>query len=141
MRELPTIRGYRVGAGPSFSPRYYVYGGNQPLNKDAEVAGNVQPCGTPAAARRHYLRGEKPCRLCRDAERSRTNKAGLKRRQTNESFQKSFTPEKCGTNSGHQRHIYYGNTPCEECKVAHRAYQRKQRADLKARKTSAGINS
>jgi len=26
-----------------------------------------QPCGTPAAARRHYVAGEKPCEACRRA--------------------------------------------------------------------------
>lgn len=28
---------------------------------------NREPHGTPAAARRHYRHGEKPCQLCRQA--------------------------------------------------------------------------
>lgn len=27
----------------------------------------VQPCGTPAAFRRHYRNGQKPCQACREA--------------------------------------------------------------------------
>jgi hypothetical protein len=30
-----------------------------------------QPCGTPAAYRRHHRHGEKPCRSCRQAEARR----------------------------------------------------------------------
>lgn len=30
-----------------------------------------QPCGTPAAAFRHYKRSEKPCDACREALRQR----------------------------------------------------------------------
>lgn len=33
----------------------------------------VKPCGTPAAARRHYRHHEKPCALCRAAESRRWN--------------------------------------------------------------------
>jgi hypothetical protein len=29
----------------------------------------TQPCGTPAGARRHYRRGEKPCAACLAAQR------------------------------------------------------------------------
>lgn len=28
---------------------------------------NLEPCGTPAAYRRHYRKGQKPCQRCRDA--------------------------------------------------------------------------
>jgi hypothetical protein len=28
---------------------------------------NLEPCGTPAAFRRHERAGEKPCQLCREA--------------------------------------------------------------------------
>jgi len=32
---------------------------------------DVKPCGTLAACRRHYRRGEKPCESCRQAEQRR----------------------------------------------------------------------
>lgn len=28
---------------------------------------NLEPCGTTAAYRRHYRKGQKPCQRCRDA--------------------------------------------------------------------------
>lgn len=33
----------------------------------AEREAKLRPCGTMAAFRRHYRRGEKPCQACRDA--------------------------------------------------------------------------
>jgi len=42
---------------------------------------SLSPCGTPAAARRHYRRGEPTCQPCRTAERRRWAK-----RSPNESF-------------------------------------------------------
>ena len=34
----------------------------------------LQPCGTPAAYRRHYDRGEKPCDPCAQAKRDHSQK-------------------------------------------------------------------
>ena len=33
-------------------------------------------------------------------------------------------PPPCGTESGYQRHRYYGETRCEACKAAHRLHNR-----------------
>ncbi|MET8278238.1 hypothetical protein [Micromonospora sp. NPDC005174] len=41
----------------------------------------VQPCGTPAAARRHRSRGERPCELCAPVERERDRLRKAARRQ------------------------------------------------------------
>jgi len=36
----------------------------------------LQPCGTPAAYRRHLYHGEEPCQQCRDAHNDRTREHG-----------------------------------------------------------------
>lgn len=33
---------------------------------------NLSPCGTPAAYRRHYRKGQKPCQRCADAHNAAT---------------------------------------------------------------------
>jgi hypothetical protein len=40
-----------------------------------------QPCGTPAARRRHWERGEQPCQPCLEAERAR-DRERMRRRRT-----------------------------------------------------------
>jgi hypothetical protein len=112
----------------------YVFKGDLTLDKDPEISTNLQPCGTPAAARRHYLRGERPCDPCRDAERARWNKSALNRRGKKKFPAKPFTTDKCGTNAGHQRHVVYGITPCDACMIAHRAYQQERRDKKRAEK-------
>lgn len=134
MREQPTIRAYGIAAVSAYPFKEYVYRGDIPLHKDPEVHKSMTH-GTASAARLHYLRGEKPCDACRDSERLRWREASKKRKRGDDkSFTREFTPEKCGTNAGHQRHMYYGNTPCGECVDAHRAYQRERRAKRKAAK-------
>lgn len=36
-----------------------------------------------------------------------------------------------GTESGYQRHLYYGQNPCPDCRAAHTAIQRAKRQRLK----------
>ena len=43
-------------------------------------AWDLKPCGTPAAYRRHYRRGEVPCRVCVAAERRRHATRNARRR-------------------------------------------------------------
>ena len=45
-------------------------------------APELRPCGTPAAARRHYRRGEALCRSCKQAERRRWQDYGGPVRQS-----------------------------------------------------------
>lgn len=52
-------------------------------------------CGTPAALRRHYGRGEKPCADCG------------RRREA-----------QCGTPGGQRRHYRNGEKPCQACRLA-----------------------
>jgi len=133
--ERPTIRGHRVASSPSFPERFYVYRGTVTADKDPEVDTFLQPCGTSAAARRHYLLGEKPCDACRDAERERWRESKRKNADANKPMAKGvFTQEKCGTNAGHQRHMYYGVAPCDACIIAHRAYSQARRDRLRAAK-------
>ena len=46
---------------------------------------NLEPCGTVAAAKRHYRNGERPCQACREA-RNRANRSRSWRRAKAESF-------------------------------------------------------
>jgi len=142
VRELPTIKAYRMVPVSSLPFRPYVYGGTVQLEDDPETDAFVQPCGTSAAARRHYLNGEKPCDACRDAERERWRESKRKSKSADMPMAKGgFTQEKCGTNAGHQRHMYYGVTPCDECIIAHRAYHQarrdRKRAAARAKKEAA----
>lgn len=79
--------------------------------------GEVQPCGTPAAARRHRARGETLCWACQEALR-------LKKEEDRRA--KGVKPKqkiaKCGTRSGTQRHRRLGEVVCEACLTAERAY-------------------
>ena len=43
--------------------------------------GEMQPCGTVAAYRRHRRRGEKPCDACREAENARSRAYNSTRRK------------------------------------------------------------
>lgn len=132
MVERVTIRGHRIASSASFPERFYVYRGTVTTEQDPEAGRTLKPCGTTAAARRHYLNGEKPCDACRDAEREKWRES--KRKKVDKPKAKGFTQEKCGTNAGHQRHTYYGVPPCDACMVAHRAYQQARRDRLRAAK-------
>lgn len=46
----------------------------------AAQPGDVQPCGTSAAARRHQYNDEEMCNLCREAERARDRQRRARRR-------------------------------------------------------------
>ena len=122
--------------------RAYVYGGDVPLEKDPEIhRGSVH--GTPTAARLHYTNKEPLCDACRESERARWREDAKKRKKNpaDRVYKTEFTSEKCGTNAGHQRHMYYGITPCDDCIAAHREYQQvrraKRRAADKAKKEAA----
>jgi len=45
MNERPTVRGQRIGSGPSFPERRYVYRGEQPFLPDASVDPDAPQCG------------------------------------------------------------------------------------------------
>lgn len=51
-----------------------VVAGVAPLTKN-ERRGRVLPCGTNAAYKRHYYKGEEPCGPCREANARRTRRA------------------------------------------------------------------
>lgn len=74
------------------------------------MARKLKPCGTPAAARRHYRRGEKPCPACLEASRG----GPLKPKKTAE----------CGTRSGYVAHRKRNEDACPSCKAANAAYSR-----------------
>jgi hypothetical protein len=49
----------------------------------------------------------------------------------------SWTPAKCGTNSGRQAHLSRGEIPCDACRLAHNAYQRARRQRMKEQNYAA----
>ena len=138
MNERPTVRGQRIGSAAPHAFREYIYRGDMPLEKDPEIHKSMT-LGTASAARLHYLRGEKPCDACRESERARWREASKKRKRLADRVHtRGFTREKCGTNAGHQRHMYYSVPPCAECLDAHRIYQR---ARLVARKEAGNASN
>jgi len=79
----------------------------------------LKPCGTMAAARRHWRDGEEPCAPCREAEL---------RYQRNRTGAKPFQPATCGTVSGYRRHLRSGEAACRECKAANAKNMREYKA-------------
>jgi hypothetical protein len=110
----------------------YRYNGPTRLADDPDILGfGLQPCGTSAAAQRHYLRGEKPCEECAEAERVRWSKQN-KERRANPSRGKGFKPDACGTYRGYRRHVYHGLEPCDPCRAAHAADCKERRERRKS---------
>lgn len=106
------------------SNRYGVSGGLD-ADERAELAGqngkgqaakpsrrDPAPCGTPAAYRRHFRRGEIPCAEC-----SRANAERRARRK----------PAECGTNAGHRKHVREKTEICAPCRQAHSAAEARLR--------------
>jgi len=83
------------------------------------MARELKPCGTMAAARRHWRHGEELCEPCREAEleyqRGRTGA-------------KPFRPAACGTVGGYRRHRRAGEQACAECLAANAEAARKYKA-------------
>lgn len=73
------------------------------------MARELKPCGTPAAARRHWRLGEELCDACREADRQyqRDRRGGG-----------PFRPAPCGTLGGYRKHRRNGEQACAECKAA-----------------------
>lgn len=87
----------------------------------------LQPCGTPAAYRRHLRHGEPPCKPCCAAQ------AELQRQQRGEPTKRGrYNVGGCGTNAGYHRHRKNGEKPCQPCTDASTA----QRREWAARRTA-----
>lgn len=86
---------------------------------------NREPCGTMAAARRHYRNGEKPCDACREAELQY---------QRERKGSKPFRAAQCGTVGGYRRHLKAKERACPECRAANAANMREYLARRAARK-------
>lgn len=84
----------------------------------------LKPCGTAAAARRHYRYGEQPCDACRRAE--------LEYQRARKGY-KPFRPAVCGTVAGYRRHHRNGEEPCAECRAANARSMREYKARRAAR--------
>lgn len=92
----------------------------------------LMPCGTPAAARRHYLRGEKPCEACLKAQREYW-KAWHSVKSPSQRPPGRPRSATCGTSGGYHAHKRYGEVACWPCVDAVAAQQR----DYRARKRAA----
>lgn len=104
--------------------------------------------GTPAGAKRHYVKGEPPCGACRTAnavysytQSNRTSRANRPLRpapqpgeylvcaDTSSPYQQTVT----GTPAGASRHYKIGEHPCEPCRLAHNEHKRRERAQRRRR--------
>jgi hypothetical protein len=92
------------------------------------MAQELQPCGTPAAYRRHLARGEPTCEACCAAMADRQRQY-----RPVPTIRGPYGKPQCGTDSGHQVHKRRRETPCEPCREAHRAYQQQWRAERRRR--------
>lgn len=81
----------------------------------------LAPCGTPAAARRHWRNGEPACAACAEA----ANRARIERRATAVEPRK---PIEHGTRRGYEAHQRMREKACDECAEAMRAYKAERRA-------------
>ena len=79
----------------------------------------LSPCGSMAAARRHWRNGEDPCDACREAE--------LEYQRARKGSE-PFRPAACGTVSGYRRHRRDGEQACVECRAANAETARGYRA-------------
>lgn len=82
-------------------------------------AADREPCGTMAAARRHWRYGEVPCEACRAAELEyqRARKGSV-----------PFRPAVCGTVGGYRKHLKAKERPCGECRAANAENMRQYKA-------------
>ena len=127
------VFGTRIGAGPSFVGKAYVYNGDIPLAKDPEILGTEASrkmpqrgrraeCGSMLAYNQHLREGSETCQPCRDAAAENQRLVRIRRMSGKARSFREFAPDKCGTNAGYSRHRYYRLEACEPCKVAHRIY-------------------
>lgn len=90
----------------------------------------LQPCGTPAAYKRHVKRREPTCEPCREAH----NRQTIEERNRSSASGRLLKP--CGTPAAFQRHVARGEPIDEACRKAHNkasaARQRQARATKKA---------
>jgi hypothetical protein len=52
-----------------------------------------------------------------------------------------FSPDKCGTPAGHQRHLYWKVPICEACREAKNEYWKIRKAAIRARKGACNASS
>lgn len=87
----------------------------------------LAPCGTPAAARRHWRRGEPACMACAEA----ANLARIARRAKGPVTPRQ--PVEHGTRRGYEAHMRLREQACDACATVRAEYQREQRAAAKRR--------
>lgn len=79
---------------------------------------SLQPCGTPAAYRRHLRRGEVACSACKKAH-ARQSLAAYRQRKQSVTPPRELVP--CGTPAAYRRHLNRGEVTCRACCAAHAA--------------------
>lgn len=90
-------------------------------NPPAPKPRKSQPCGTRAAAQRHYSRGEPMCEPCRLA------KLAYEKQIRDRAPKKERPVAKCGTYTGYARHRRLGEKACRPCLEAWNERGRGQR--------------
>lgn len=90
-------------------------------------------CGTDAGYQRHRRHGEPPCDACKAGRRAADRERRRRRRERAPAPVPAARPlAPCGTEAAHSRHKAHGETPCDACKQAHRAYKREWHARRRA---------
>lgn len=119
----------------------YVYRGNQPLKVKPVIVteDGRAPCGTVAAAHRHYREKEPLCTPCREAVRAYDRDRKQRYREENPQPPKPRKHKPCGTHAAAVRHYERGEPLCEPCRQAKSEYERelRQRTPKPARKVAA----
>ena len=132
MRELPTIKAYRVTPIYIYPFKEYVYKGTQPLSDEkpktrpSSPICEIEDCDMPihgvGFCSRHYYRYRAAVRK---------DPSLRKKRPT------GFQADACGTSRGYERHNYWSVPICDPCKAAHSKYRYERKLALKAKKEAA----
>ena len=97
------------------------------------TAADTGVCGTVAGYSRHRRSGTEPCGECRQARtdyETRRTRRNQKQGKHRPRHRRKHQP--CGTSAGYKRHLDWGEHPCDPCRDAQRAVnRRRQRAKWK----------
>lgn len=89
----------------------------------------LAPCGTRAAYQRHWSKGEEVCEPCRQADRAYMAELREARRAIKgASGRRKRERKPCGTRAAYQRHLTWGEEPCDACRAANNEVARAERA-------------
>lgn len=133
MRELPTIKAYRVAPIYIYPFKEYVYRGTQRLSDEkpkvrrpdvpeCEEEGCTDSVHGVGKCSRHYYRYRAA---------ARKDPSLRKKRPT------GFQDDACGTRPGYERHRYWNVPICDACRAEANKYRYERKLAAKAKKEAA----